>query len=122
MIVLYSMVAGEHIIQKGCRPPYLKKYKEIPICNTQERLKEALYAFKRIRKKYLPIACERLSKIYYVHQDIPLADDGNTTWRFSITYPDYARVINQSKEVDIHTLIGNIGGYVGLFLGNILEG
>ena len=24
----------------------------------------------------------------------------------------------QSKEVDFHSLIGNVGGYVGLFLGN----
>ena len=28
------------------------------------------------------------------------------------------KIIQQSKEVDIHSLIGNIGGYVGLFLGN----
>ena len=26
-------------------------------------------------------------------------------------------VISQSKEIDIHALIGNIGGYFGLFLG-----
>ena len=35
----------------------------------------------------------------------------------AVTYPEYAKVIEQSKDVDIHALIGNIGGYVGLFLG-----
>ena len=27
------------------------------------------------------------------------------------------KVISQSKEVDGHSLVGNIGGYIGLFLG-----
>ena len=65
------------------------------------------------------IACERMSKIYWVYEEHNYEHDKNATWSFSITYPDYARVIIQSKEVDIHTLVGNIGGYVGLFLGNI---
>ena len=39
-------------------------------------------------------------------------------WAFGIEYPQYVRIISQSKDVDIHALIGNIGGYVGLFLGN----
>ena len=34
-----------------------------------------------------------------------------------VIYPEYVKVIEQSKDVDIHALIGNIGGYVGLFLG-----
>ena len=38
-------------------------------------------------------------------------------FQLNVEYPDYARVIVQSKDVDIHALIGNIGGYVGLFLG-----
>ena len=40
-------------------------------------------------------------------------------WTFGIEYPQYVRIISQSKDVDIHALIGNIGGYVGLFLGNV---
>ena len=40
-------------------------------------------------------------------------------WTFGIEYPQYVRIISQSKDVDIHALIGNIGGYVGLFLGNM---
>ena len=39
-------------------------------------------------------------------------------WRIAISYPDDLRIIQQSKEVDAHSLVGNIGGYVGLFLGN----
>ena len=43
----------------------------------------------------------------------------NEIWRFSISYPEHLRIIIQSKEVDIHSLIGNIGGYLGLFTGKI---
>ena len=34
-----------------------------------------------------------------------------------IFYPVKGKVITQLKEVDAHSLIGNIGGYIGLFLG-----
>ena len=34
-------------------------------------------------------------------------------------YPEEIKMITQSKEVDIHSLIGNVGGYIGSFLGKI---
>ena len=37
-------------------------------------------------------------------------------WSITIQYPEEARIITQSKDVDVHSLIGNIGGYLGLFL------
>lgn len=42
------------------------------------------------------------------------------TWDLTISFPDEVRIITQSKDVDIHLLIGNIGGYLGLFLGKQL--
>ena len=42
----------------------------------------------------------------------------NTTFKIRMEYPDEIKTISQVKEVDIHSLIGNIGGYLGLFLGN----
>ena len=113
-----DMVANEHVIQNGCRPPYIRAYKDYPLCNTTEKLERAIYSYNVIRKKYLPVACERISKVYYYYDD-PNKLESNETWGFSITYPDYVRIIKQSKEVDIHALIGNIGGYVGFFLGTI---
>ena len=35
----------------------------------------------------------------------------------NVIYPDQLKIITQSKSVDIHSFIGNIGGYIGLFLG-----
>ena len=45
----------------------------------------------------------------------------DSTLAIQIVFPDKMRVISQSKEVDVHTLIGNIGGYLGLFLGKSID-
>ena len=39
------------------------------------------------------------------------------TWYIIINYPEEVKIITQSQDVDVHSLIGNIGGYLGLFLG-----
>ena len=49
----------------------------------------------------------------------PSLENNNYTLRVEINFPERMRVITQSKEIDIHALVGNIGGYIGLFLGNI---
>ena len=38
-------------------------------------------------------------------------------WQIYIQYPEDIKIITQDKEIDIHGLIGNCGGYLGLFLG-----
>ena len=43
----------------------------------------------------------------------------NKIWGLAVFYPREVRIITQSKEVDIHSLIGNVGGYLGLFLGKL---
>ena len=47
--------------------------------------------------------------------------DQRKNGRFSpqiyIMYPDKIKIISQVKSIDAHSLIGNIGGYIGLFLG-----
>ena len=100
------MVANAHVNREGCRPPYLKLYKDYPLCHSQDKLKSASYSFNRIRKKYLSIACERFSRLSY--SEYSSNSDSNATWRVSITYPEYAEIITQSKEVDIHIIYTHI--------------
>ena len=77
----------------------------------------AIYDYTNVRTHYLPASCQRLSR---VDTDVNVWSTYLTeygTIQIDIRYPEYARIITQSKDVDIHALIGNIGGYVGLFLG-----
>ena len=115
-----TMVFQEHMKQKGCVPPYLEQHHGFPICKSQKELKDAIYDYNNIRRKYIPIACERISRLYY-YQQVSDQDEGNSTWAFSMTYPEHVRVVTQSKEVDAHSLVGNIGGYVGFFLGDLIS-
>ena len=110
-----DMVAEKHVKEKGCNPPYFKSSKDFPHCNTSKEIRNARYYLRRVRRKYLPVACQRFSKIVYNAQVVD--SKSNDTLRFSLTYPEYVKIITQSKEVDVHALIGNIGGYVGLILG-----
>ena len=111
-----DLVLSEHIKTVGCRPPYLGSHTEFPMCNTQEKIREGMYEFKSVRNKYYPKACTRISKITVTRQASAHTEDLGY-WILGITYPEEVRLITQSKEVDVHTLIGNIGGYIGLFLG-----
>ena len=56
-----------------------------------------------------------MSKIDFVNRD----NDPTTEkiFSFTIEYPEQVKVITQSQAVDGHSLVGNIGGYIGLFLG-----
>ena len=45
------------------------------------------------------------------------SNEVDSDWSLSIFYPEEVKIITQSKDVDVHSLIGNIGGYLGLFLG-----
>ena len=41
----------------------------------------------------------------------------NSYFGIGISYPERVKIIVQSQAVDFHSLIGNVGGYIGLFLG-----
>ena len=160
-----DMVRERHLLNIGCRAPYLKSNEYYPPCNSTTAIKNVLYDYKVVGKKYYPKSCLRYSKIIYQQYEKILIEyltytkerakanvtvgenegmgngmkhndeedlkmeqliDGSRDekqtvqkWHFGIEYPQYVRIISQSKDVDIHALIGNIGGYVGLFLGNM---
>lgn len=125
MTTFDDMVEQEHIKYNGCTPPYFKPIGELQICHNKGKIKASLYNYPSIWKKYIPISCQRISQIsidspsgYAVELDWSEYVNIKKPWTFSMTYPEYIRIISQSKDVDIHALIGNIGGYVGLFLGN----
>ena len=115
-------VIDHHIISSGCRVPYLTGGKSAPICNSTSQLKDSWFDFDKMRSIDFTPDCQILSEIrtssyieaFSANENIPFV----LTVR--LLYPERMRIITQSKEVDIHSLIGNIGGYIGLFLGNIL--
>ena len=113
-----EMVLKKHLAKVGCKSPYHSKEKHFPTCDSPEKIKKSIYDFHNVRDEYYPKACHRLSKILFANQRF-LPSTESQTWTLTIGYPDDIRIITQYQEVDVHSLIGNIGGYIGLFLGRI---
>ena len=111
-----EMVLKKHIETIGCKTPYLQKDNGFPVCDNMEDIKRSAYKFSEVRRIYYPKSCWRLSKLDYLKLN-KRNNNQNKYWTFTIQYPEDVKIVTQSKEVDEHALIGNIGGYIGLFLG-----
>ena len=110
-----DIVWKTHITRNGCRAPYDRPYDSFLKCAEKEDIQKSMFDFNVVGSKYYPKACQRISKLAFSHQ-LFWGTKGRLSFR--LTYPTEVKIITQSKEVDIHGLIGNIGGYIGLFLGN----
>ena len=109
-----DMVKEKHVRSIGCAPPYFQSVLGVTKCSTKDKIKQSKYNWNSIQGKNYPPCCKRISKLAIT---MDYTEGNYEILRFDIAYPRYAKIIAQSKDVDIHALIGNIGGYVGLFLG-----
>ena len=110
----------KHIEYHGCRPPYLAtSSNHIGICKTQRSLQESVYVYEGVSDKYLKKPCQSMTRIDFSLNDKNIAfPPADNEIGIGIHYPLQYRHIVQSQAVDGHSLIGNMGGYIGLFLGS----
>ena len=119
-------VVNRYILDEGCRPTYLDVEDQIQLCRSMKMLKKSRFEYATIRLIDIVPDCQVVSKLEEFQKDWILTDillekeELNSTLVVQVIYPDKIKIITSSKEIDIHTLIGNIGGYLGLFLGNIV--
>ena len=110
----------------GCRPPYYYSI-DLPVCSTKENLKKVAPPTPEDLNKYPP-ACRAISKLQFDYQDIDEDDDiiegvngTDPHFSLSITALDTTfKLIELVRAYDIQSLIGNAGGYIGIFLGYAL--
>lgn len=114
-----TMIIHEHLARKSCRPPYIKSNMSIELCNNKEKMKESRFNYEAPDEMKIDNPCQRISRTILDLKSTKRRGYQNK-WTLSIYYPKEFKIIEQSKEVDIHSLIGNIGGYLGLFMGNYL--
>ena len=113
-----------HLEGVGCKTPD-QVTDNWPICSSKEKMKEARLAFNTIHRR----PCREIETIEYDFgdsedyggKDRELSFQGKKldNWIcfvYRILNPRF-RVISQEKEVDFQTLIGYIGGYIGIFTG-----
>lgn len=111
-----ELVFKKHIRNIGCKAPYHDFYQNVPICSNEEELKAwHKMIFKRQDEK---MPCQTMPRIDYDFLSHPVAVDN--VIQINTGYPKEAKIITQSRAVDSDALIGNIGGYIGLFLGIVV--
>ena len=121
-----NLMVEKHISAIGCKAPYQKTIRDWPVCDSQDKMKKTLLP---IKTGYIP-PCRTIEMIDYQFEpetdaatfgmtDLEVGGKNWTQW-FSITYmfiSDKFTVSINKKKMDFESLVGYIGGYVGLFAG-----
>ena len=122
----------------GCQPPYWTYNKSLKLCNNKENLR--LFAsdiylegvMESKRPKYIAKPCVDLQRLAYNYDENDISfehlkqttftglnvfqNDSVVLTQVDLTNQNF-KEIRQVRAFGIESLIGNIGGYIGLFLG-----
>ena len=61
-----------------------------------------------------PPPCRRMTSVSYEAYALKSSEEFVT---FKISFPKEIKIIRQTKAVNFQSFVGNVGGYIGLFLG-----
>jgi hypothetical protein len=112
-----TRILEKHIKYVGCRTPDTNTKHDWPICESKEKMKEARYHLRTGAVQ----PCREIESINYQigESDGSFIRNGFKNWvaiAIQVSNPRFKLTI-QKKEVDFQTLVGNVGGYIGIFLG-----
>ena len=113
-----DLVLNRHISSVECESPYQRQNGKL--CRTKREMKNSQYEVDVAKAKYLPPPCQEITDVKYKTNKLLNLPDRAPI--ISVIYPNLMKLISQNQSVNIHALIGNIGGYIGLFLGTIKRG
>ena len=104
-------------VQKiSCLAPYHRPYRNFSTCNTKKELKQWFNWAGKVQNSYRDrLPCQTMPRI---DSDILDIKGAYGFIQIFIGFPNEVKIITQSRAIDVDALIGNIGGYIGLFLGN----
>ena len=118
-------ILGEISQEIGCKPPHWNIETKLPDCLSRLQMKKVHEVFDRSGEGDFIPPCRRLEKIIHSYTDInevgdKLQQNSNTDIIYEVlvefeggTYMEVEHV----REVTFHSMAGNAGGYLGLFLG-----
>ena len=119
-----ATVFKEHVENFGCKPPYLNIHGNYSVCSTQHELKKTNFDFKfhqllQTSNVTLPCTSLQTTNIWYEQKDDELIERKKGLMKMEIYYPAIYKEIQEVRSVDLQTVVGNAGGYIGLFCGKI---
>ena len=111
-----EFVLQEHLQNIGCKTPFQKTAQTEKICESKEQIKRANFDFLKIRN--VKESCTLPMAINFDYEKVNWQVNGKDWFNVVVMFPDHYEEIVMVQAVDIHSAIGNSGGYIGLFLGN----
>jgi hypothetical protein len=114
-----DLVVMKRIKDIGCIPPYYEPHPNFRTCSTMMGIKRWYDVMNEIRNNRPDLPCQQMPRIDFGISTRSNASLIKGTFMITVIYPEQVKVITQSRAVDVNTLIGNIGGYIGLFLGRV---
>ena len=112
------------LAKTGCRPPYLIQDTSIPKCLTKEKIKASFFDECNFKAEDFAPPCEEMLQMADDYTEIDATTRvqsylgvAEKDFLLGVVFPNRVKVIEQAREISFHSLVGNCGGYIGLFLG-----
>ena len=104
-----------------CRPPYFNLGENLLPCTSQEELKQChsiILSQQGLGNNMEHPPCRSLEKVDFDYFELDVPDRHPPSITISVVFVDETyREIARVKAFDMNALVGNIGGYVGIFVG-----
>ena len=118
----YDAIIMEHVMASAkCRPPQINSTQSLPICSSSMSMQKAKAPSYQTFSTQTP-PCQSVQHSHFDEEDIDLDDKFNppeVRLEIDSSHPTF-KYIEHIKAFDAQSLIGNSGGYLGLFLGYAL--
>ena len=118
-------ILGEMAKEIGCKPPHWKIETKLPTCTSRQQMKKAHEVFDQSGEEDFTPPCRRLEKVVYSYADIaelghefPHTNNTEIVYQILVEFEGSTYMeVEHVREISFHSMAGNAGGYVGLFLG-----
>ena len=114
-----QMLLDDHLKTVGCKAPYHRTNKSMEMCDSKEKISEANFDLSERERPIKP--CTSSSTITFSYDEYEANKNEPDWFHVILTYPNQYKEIKMVQAIDLQTVIGNAGGYVGLFLGKIIS-
>ena len=117
-----TRIMFEKLGEVGCRPPWWKYNEDFPVCRSKDTVK----MFQKLNLTNYTPACQSIQKILYTYQEFEgvedwtqeWLDEANSIFEVLLEFQDGTYIeIQRIRAYSIQDLVGDMGGYLGLFLG-----
>ena len=113
-----DIIADQRLTSNGCKTPFQESNKDLPICNNSEQMRQAVSVTsmnKKLVHGHLP-PCQTMESIDYEYREKDVNGNGMCQIRIEFSNRNFKQ-ITQTREISLMSLIGNVGGFIGICIG-----